>query len=430
MYLLIKKFCKGDNRMPEKFKIAIVVPSNLPIPSVRGGAIETLVDNLISENEKKQQLEIVVYSQYDKYAEEQSKKLKYTEVIYIDGNNWVGRLFSLKRNIVSRITRKDSAFTSYFLAKTCKHINQRQFDFIIVEGNNIVCETIKKHTKPPLILHLHNEFNKESKRAKEIAQSVDYIFAVSDYIGRKAKEVSGVESHRVYTIHNCTDTKRFNKDLYLNERAEIRRKYGLKNEDILLIFAGRIVEEKGILELLEAIIELPENIKLMILGAATFDDYKQTDYSETVFETAKKIEDRVILSGFVSHNEIAKYYAAADISVVPSVWEEPAGLTLLESLSTGIPSIATISGGMIEYFESDCVIPIPKDREKMPIELEYAIFKLANDSDLRIRLGNAGRRYVNKYGIENYYNEYVESIKEINKRCKEDGSKDRNFNIS
>ena len=81
---------------------------------------------LISENENKQQLEIVVYSQYDEEAKVQSKQLKHTEIVYIDGNYFWARLFSLKRNIINKIIRKDLAFTSYYLAKICKDINRNR----------------------------------------------------------------------------------------------------------------------------------------------------------------------------------------------------------------------------------------------------------------------------------------------------------------
>ena len=59
-------------------KIAIICPAELPVPSVKGGAVETLIDHFLDENEKRgeQALEIIVYSVYDINAELESKKYK------------------------------------------------------------------------------------------------------------------------------------------------------------------------------------------------------------------------------------------------------------------------------------------------------------------------------------------------------------------
>ena len=69
-------------------KIAIICPAELPVPSVKGGAVETLIDHFLDENEKRgeQALEIIVYSVYDINAELESKKYKNVKFKYFKIN--------------------------------------------------------------------------------------------------------------------------------------------------------------------------------------------------------------------------------------------------------------------------------------------------------------------------------------------------------
>ena len=64
-------------------KIAIIGPQGLPVPPVKGGAIETLIDVVLRENEKEKKLDIDVYTIYDKDAMEYSKKYKEVNFIYL-----------------------------------------------------------------------------------------------------------------------------------------------------------------------------------------------------------------------------------------------------------------------------------------------------------------------------------------------------------
>lgn len=413
----------------EKIRIALIVPSYLPIPSVRGGAIETLVDNLIYENEKHKKLNIVVYSVYDSEAEAEAKKLKHTNVIYIHGDGLRGRVFSHVRNIKNKLRRGNSAFDSYFLMKACEDIKKRDIDFVIVEGDRNAAEAVKKRISQPLIVHLHNTFHAASERAEEIAKAVDYFFTVSDYIKREALTVPGVAEDTVFTVHNCTDTERFHRARYTVDRARIRKEFQISESDVLLIFTGRLVPEKGVYELAQAVSEASGDVKLMILGASSFDQPSKTDYVAKLEAVIEKNPGKVFFTGFVKHSEIAKYYAAADIAVVPSLWEEPAALTVIESLSMALPLIATKSGGMVEYFDEGCAIALEKDAETIVRELKAAIDRLSHDQELRCKMGEHAREHILKFDIGNYYAEYCETLESVFRKETKSG-KNRDCYIS
>lgn len=400
--------------MEKPIKLAVVVPSSLPIPSVKGGAIETLMDTLILENEKQGCLELTVYCQKNREAKEQAKILRNTKVVYLNGEGFCARVFSFIRNLKNR--KGQNYFTSYFLYKACKKIKKQTVEAVVIEGTHAVSEAVKHYTKKKTILHLHNEFNPTTPRAKEKAKCIDAYLTVSDYIKEQACLVEGVEEDAVFTVHNCTNHNKFNKDLYISEGKAIRQKYNLAENDVLVLFSGRITPEKGVLELTKAILRLPDNIKLLILGKPSFEDGKETEYSKTINELATQSNGKVIVSGFIPYKDIPYYHAACDIAVVPSTWNEPAALVVFEALASGLPLIISHSGGMIEYANENCAIIVPRDKNVLTEELMVAIQMLANDENKRNIMAKSGRDFIKKFDTGNYYREYVEGINKcINK---------------
>ena len=67
-------------------KVAIVTVGELPIPDVKGGGAETLIEHIIEKNEEHKKIDIVVYSIYDEYALEKSKDFSKTEFVYLQKN--------------------------------------------------------------------------------------------------------------------------------------------------------------------------------------------------------------------------------------------------------------------------------------------------------------------------------------------------------
>lgn len=86
---------------------------------------------------------------------------------------------------------------------------------------------------------------------------------------RETLRVSSLRPEQVITFLNGVDTVRFDGDRYREERAQIRRRFGLKDEDVVLMFSGRLVEEKGIRQLMEAFVQVPcGRLKLLAVGSS------------------------------------------------------------------------------------------------------------------------------------------------------------------
>ena len=76
-------------------------------------------------------------------------------------------------------------------------------------------------------------------------------------------------------------------------------------------------------------------------------------YRTPLYELANNIKSKVFFTGYISQIDLAYYYNLADVAILPSIWDEPAGLTNIEAMACGLPVITTRSGGIPEYV-GDC----------------------------------------------------------------------------
>lgn len=201
-----------------------------------------------------------------------------------------------------------------------------------------------------------------------------------------------------------TDTDYFKFDG--NFRQRIRRELKFADDDFVLLYSGRLVESKGLVELLEAVESLPEDIlnrfKLVLIGKIESAGLKKL---------VNRFRNRqwFLYHGPVGRDNIKKFYSCADSFVLPSYYEGISS-SLLEAMATGLPSIVTNVGGNIEVVinkKNGLVVEPGK-----PGELKYAIELLYNDTSLRKRLSAAARStVVRKFNLHNKSAQYIKLFK-------------------
>lgn len=151
----------------------------------------------------------------------------------------------------------------------------------------------------------------------------------------------------------------------------------------LILFSGRIVPEKGILELAQALTTLLPSYpdwRFVMIGAQRHGGGKSTDrYSQRVFEALDPIQHQVTMTGFIPYDEVLTWTARAAISVVPSVWEEPFGRVGAEAQMAGCALIASKRGGLAEIV-AKAGIPL---NQVTPDEIARHVKKLIIDEPYR-----------------------------------------------
>jgi len=236
-----------------------------------------------------------------------------------------------------------------------------------------------------------------------IAQLVICISASMAQFARKC----GVPAERIQLIPNGVDTDSFCPDPQL--RGKTRRELGLSEDHFVLVLVGRIAGGKGhkyAVEALSQVLGRLPNTVLLIVGEGGLEQEVQE-------QTASLgLESQVKMLGF--RTDPRPYYAAADVALVPSHWNEAAGIVNIEAQAMGVPIIASRDGGLPEYIaegETGILVP-PADAES----LAEAIISLSESPQRRQAMGAAGRRrVVNLYSLDKMIDRYVETLLEFTK---------------
>jgi len=213
--------------------------------------------------------------------------------------------------------------------------------------------------------------------------------------------------NKLITIPMGVDTKLF-------ESKKLKHRSKRYSDKQIILFVGRLNEQKGLEYLIEAINiakdKIPD-IKLLIIGEG---NYKTTlkrlvDYL--------KISNCVEFLGAMSHKEIVYFYNLANIFVLPSITSkigtEGLGLVLLEAMAAKVPVIGTSTGGVrfiIKNKETGILV-----KEKNSEKLASAIVLLLSDKKLKEKIIINANKFVNdNYSwdvIVNKFNNLYEKIK-------------------
>ena len=204
---------------------------------------------------------------------------------------------------------------------------------------------------------------------------------------------------------NGIDTQRF-----YDATAISRHEIGLNDNHFVIVFSGRLTPEKGILELILAIKKLSKTIdcKLMIIGASAYGkDKEPTPYIQKLEEESEPIRESVFYTGYVDYKDIPSYLKMADIAVVPSMWEEPFGLTIVEAMAAGLPLITTRSGGIPEICEGIATIV---ERDNIVDNLAAAILDLYQHPEKREQMSAASLERSKLFDKNKYAKNFFKAI--------------------
>ena len=114
---------------------------------------------------------------------------------------------------------------------------------------------------------------------------------------------------------------------------------------------------------------------------------------------SEPIKDNVVFTGFVNYDQVLSFLKMADIAVVPSMWEEPFGLTVVEAMAAGLPLITTRSGGIPEICEGVATIV---ERENIVDNLAAAIIDLYQHPEKRKLMSAASLKRSKLFDKETY----------------------------
>ena len=396
----------------ERKKILVVISGGLPIPSVKGGAVETLIDMFLDENEKMNKYDFEVYSRYDADAEGKGKEYKYCKFNYIHVDNVKYKIERVIRSVAHKILHLPVDFV--FVSRVIKDIekNKKNYDLVIVENNASLVNPLSRKFRGKIILHLHNDnLNIDERDGRETFDNCKRIYTVSNYIKGRVETIE--KSDKVVTLYNGINIEMFTQNSNNQKRNEIRQKYGINDNEIVFVFGGRVCKDKGVKELIQAFNlahEKNPNIKLMIVGGSFFSSKKKTKYIKKLINIAEKNKKDIIFTGYINYNDMSNIYNMADVQVVPSMFDDPCPLTVIEGMVMGLPQIVTQSGGIPEEVGEKNAIKI--DRKNIVQDFSEAMVYLAKEKEIRKEMSESSKERAKLFDMQIYNDNFYKLIEE------------------
>ena len=371
-------------------KVTIIGTERCPVPPVLGGAIEQM---LFATATAIRNPELTVISAWSDALE----GLKPSDTFYhVD----IGMQAARAKRVLGN--RLPPGLREGVPARRFHYLNGAtdlllEIDPDIIEIHNrpeFVPYLARQFPAKRLILYMHSLRPPTHISPDDMVRNIDHLVFVSRYLARQFISCYPESKSKATIIYNSVDTDRWHPGLKNGEETEkICRAHGLFPGRTVL-FVGRTVYQKGISCLIEAMDIVRRRLhgaKLVVVGSPFFGAVRSSPFLTKLKKRASQLGDTVTFTGHIDHSRTAHFFAAADVTVAPSVGREAFGNVIIESMATGVPVIGSRCGGIPEIID-DGIDGLLVDDPRNVTSLARHIVALLEDSERRRKIGAAARR--------------------------------------
>jgi glycosyltransferase involved in cell wall biosynthesis len=340
------------------------------------------------------------------------------EIIRLKHRNIFSPYMPEKHNkIISSIWLMLDSFNPFFHKKLARILRKIKPD--VIHTNNVlgfspaIWRTFKRlklplvHTMRDyyLLCHKCNMFNNGKnceqlckpcaithQLKKPLVKIPDVLVGVSNFILEKHKQIIKLSPHqKTKVVYNAVNIPSYQD----NNR---RRAY----DEIVVGYMGRISTDKGLDYLVEELVNLSakqqKQVKLLMAGKGEKAYIEQLEI---------KLRDiRHVFVGVVSPEE---FYKSVDITIVPSLWQEPFGRVVIESLAHGTPVILSNNGGLSELHRENCTwLFTPGQKELVSIVRE-----ILENPEIIDQKKQYAIEYAMGFSVERNVKQYLAVYKEL-----------------
>lgn len=374
-------------------KVAIIAPNSLPVPPVRGGGIQAVISEMA---ERFRRYKPYVFSICEPGIDD-------LPLFEVEGNveHRRIRLTAWQEFKISLLHLSRKSYFPY-VHEISKQIAGIKPDVIHVMSRPWFLPILRKYLGRgvKIIEQNHNNYFMEMKRGevKRYLDDMDAFAGVSRFtVNAEVLDRFPEKKDMCFVIYNGVDTKKFSPaSENIEGRRAVRERLSIANDDVVILFSGRLSHAKGVDTLVQAVKRIvPGNkgVKLLVAGSRFFGaDNKVTDFMKKLYADAEPVKDNVIFAGFVPREAIQDFYRAADILAVPSHMEA-FGLVYAEAGSCGLPSIGTIRGAIPEVIDNNVTGLLMKNPEDVD-DLEDKLRFFIDDPSKRAEFGVSARKRI------------------------------------
>jgi glycosyltransferase involved in cell wall biosynthesis len=241
---------------------------------------------------------------------------------------------------------------------------------------------------------------------KTIWKDADAIVVYGPH-GKKYLEQLGIESQKIFIAWQSVDNSKFNGTVSLQEIEALRTCLDVGLNHIVL-YVGRLVEDKGVEILLQAEALLSHQPHaLVFVGDGDLKDRLKRECSRLGLKNVR-------FAGSISQEHLPTYYAAARVFVLPSIttaaFKEPWGLVVNEAMNQGCPAVVTDAvgagaGGLVQDGVNGFIVP-----ERNPGELASAIEKILRDDQLSAQMRTHAAQMIKQWTFSRWAEGFVDAI--------------------
>ena len=218
---------------------------------------------------------------------------------------------------------------------------------------------------------------------------VDLFIAVSNFIKRGMIKKAGIDPKKIIVLYNFVDLTKFNRKNIKWDIQKEKEKLGIKKDEIVIGFAGRLNKVKGCEYLIKSLPSLTIKYNVLIAGEGSLKKELE-NLAERL-----NVRDRVIFLGYT--DKMVWFYSLIDVLIVPSLYES-FGLSVIEAKSMRVPVVCSKVDGLIEvglknalYFEARNSSVISK-----------IINQIKSSKKMRIKLIEGGYQNALRFSLKNY----------------------------
>lgn len=358
-------------------RVLMICTEKLPVPPVRGGAVQTYIDAITSGLSERHDLTILGVT---------DERLPKQE----------------RRNGATYVRVPGGAMDLYTMG-VIRLLQEEEFDIIHVFNRPRLIRHVRANApRARIVLSLHNDMFEPGKidpaEAAEVIRQVDTLITVSDYVGQRVAALYPQVKPKLRTVYSAVDLDRF-APRWTQQAARVRRR--LRSELCIgngpvILYVGRISPKKGVDVLIRAMPQVAKRhpgTALVLVGSKWYGANEVTDYVAYVRALAAKCPAKVITSGFVPPDQVHHWFWLGDLFVCASQWEEPLARVHYEAMAAGVPIVTTDRGGnpeVVRGYGNGVVV----ERYDEPEAFARVLSDLLADPAGRELMGQRGRELV------------------------------------
>lgn len=292
------------------------------------------------------------------------------------------------KRIFQKWTRLDPSPYSKRILKIAKDFPVTDNSVIVVHNSMKLYRQIRQHAPElKVAIHMHNAFE-----PKGLEQNVKMIVP-SQFLQNYYRGF--LPDADIEIVPNGIDLDTYQSAYQAVTKADL----AISPHEKVILYAGRIVPDKGVLPLMHAFEKLSQthqDLRFVVIG--DYNEESKSDngaYQREVREIAARLGDRCKLMGSIPPDKMHTWYPLADLVVIPSQFQEPFCMVAIEAMGAAKPVLVSARGGMVEFVKENGTgyhLREPMTADSIAEDIETVLSNAARDEVAR-----RGQQYVHTH---------------------------------